>query len=111
MKHWSVKCVVFGSLSLLLVGCLPPNDERIADLSSEERERVCDRYNHEDVVCDDGREIDAVTKGECMDKFEYVAGSDCTFTVEDWKDLTSEPCSDQAANARSLQLKCAFSGF
>lgn len=111
MKSWGIKCVGCGVLALMLSGCLPPNDERIADLSAEERERVCSRYNHEDIVCEDGREIDAVTEGECMDRFEYVAGSDCTFTVEDWKDLTSEPCSDQASNARSLQIKCAFSGF
>lgn len=111
MKSWGMKCVLFGVLSILLVGCLPPNDERVADLSAEERERVCKRYNHEDIECDDGREIEGISQSECMDRFEYVAGSDCTFTVEDWKDLTDDPCSDQASNARSLQLKCAFSGF
>lgn len=89
-------------------GCLPDEDTRLADLSADERERVCKRSTHEKVTCDDGKEYDEFTQDECEDALNRLAGSNCVATVEDIDDLTSDPCSPEAERARAsfTNLQC-----
>lgn len=87
-------------------GCLPAEDTRLSELEPEERERVCKRYNWEEVVCSDGKKQDGLSESECIKFLEDTAGSSCLTTVEDLGDIARDPCSDEAAKARSTFITC-----
>ncbi len=107
MKTW-MSCVVMSLMMVIMSGCID-GDTQLADLSADERERVCKRSAHSALTCDDGRDIGSFTEEECIDMLEAFAGDDnCLATVEDLDDMTSDPCSDEAERARRqiFSLSC-----
>ncbi len=106
------RLILSAGVMLMVSGCLPPEDTAVADLDSDDRDRMCSRYNSEDIQCEDGDKVEGISELDCIDWAEYLAGSDCPLTIEDWKDMTSDPCSDSAESSRYvLRTRCLVDGF
>lgn len=99
--------IIFLAAFSLLTACGPATQTPISELSNEERTFICEEYTWPDTTCSDGREIEGISSGECIDYLEDKSGSDnCLVTAGDLQDISRDPCSDDARRALYLLSSC-----